>query len=89
MVDHFTRFAQAYPTKNKAATTVADHLIHAYNCTKRETTGFPPYYLLYGRHPPLPIDLVFGLVTEEGVESLQGYAKKWAAKMVEIATDNS
>ena len=38
-------------------------LTYAYNCTRSNTTGFSPYYLLYGRHPLLPIDIEFGVMT--------------------------
>lgn len=36
-------------------------LVHAYNCTRNETTGFTPYKLMFGRQPSLPVDLAFGL----------------------------
>lgn len=36
-------------------------LVLAYNCTRNGTTGVAPFYLMFGRHPRLPVDLAMGL----------------------------
>lgn len=63
-----------------------DHLskvIHAYNCTQHESTGYSPHFLLFGCHPHLPVDLLFGLTEPADPVSHKGYAEKWRKRMIE------
>ena len=40
-------------------------VVHAYNCSWNEATGFSPFVLMFGRQPNMPLDLLLGTVTQE------------------------
>ena len=44
--------------------------MHAYNCTRNESTGYSPYLLMFGREARLPVDLCFG-VSPEGEREIK------------------
>ncbi len=56
-------------------------MVHAYNCTRSGVTGFSPYYLLYGRSPRLPVDLLFNLQPREAKERYTEYVQNWRNRM--------
>ena len=51
-----------------------NHITHAYNCTRNDSTGYSPYFLMFGRHPLLPIDLL--LDRKNTPESNKDYVNK-------------
>ena len=80
----------------KFKTSWKDHvskLSYAYNCTEHATTGYSLYYLLFGRSPRFPIDLLFNVLREEKEPaSLSEYVKKWKGALQEalnIASRNA
>lgn len=53
-------------------------LVHAYNATKHDSTGFSPFFLMFGRHPRLSIDAYLGLDSylSDKPSSRDNYARK-------------
>ena len=63
-----------------------DHLykvIHAYNSTKHEATGYSPFVLLFGCSPRLPIDLIFGTYPSSTPIKYRNFVKNWKTAMQE------
>ena len=52
-------------------------IVHAYNSTESDVTGYSPYRLMFGREARLPVDLAFGLSLDQtSIASHQGYVDR-------------
>ena len=55
-----------------------------YNCTKNSITVYAPYFLLFGRKPRLPIDLILSPTVDANEDSSRSkYVKDWKTQMSE------
>lgn len=81
------------PGKKSKWSQSISQLVHVYNCTKNETTGYSPYYLLFGREARLPVDIQFG-TSSEGESGLKHHqyvegVKKDLQHAYQLAMENS
>lgn len=73
-----------------------DHLpklVFAYNSTINKSTGYSPFYLMFGRSSKLPIDSIFNVQNQNtNQKSYEKFVEEWTKGMqqaVEIASKNA
>ena len=56
----------------------------AYNATQSQVTGYSLYFLMFGRRPQLPVDLLFPTVnTREWTRTINEYVKAFYERLTE------
>lgn len=88
------RMIRTLPPQPKAKwPQMLQQLTFCYNCTEHETTGFAPFYLVFGRIPRLPVDVMFQhAVTNDAVVSHSDFVshlKKDLHEAAQIVQRNS
>ncbi|KAI4904009.1 hypothetical protein NFI96_005422 [Prochilodus magdalenae] len=86
ITDHFTKMAHAFPCRDQSAKQVALH----------ESSGYAPFFLMYGRIPRLPVDVMFSNIERDNdIMDYDKYVKrmrddlKEALNVAQVNTDIS
>ncbi|RXN37938.1 Retrovirus-related Pol polyprotein from transposon 412 [Labeo rohita] len=62
-------------------------LTFAYNCTVHESTGYAPFYLMYGRIPKLPVDVMFcSIERDSAITDYDTYVRRLRDDLQEALT---
>ena len=65
----------------------------AYNATQSQVTGYSPYFLMFGRRPRLPVDLLFPTVNKrEWTHTIDEYVKalyEWLTECLQLAQESA
>ena len=79
-------------TQKKSWKDHVQKLVYAYCCTKHSTTVYAPYFLLFGRKPRLPIDLILEPTHKTPQQTHSKFVDDWRNQMSQaykIASINS
>ena len=84
MNETLLKMLRALPEKRKGRWHQSiDKVLFAYNATKHESTGYSPYYLMFGREPILPLDLILGINNQKKFLNRPDFVKHWKEEMEE------
>lgn len=70
------------PDKKKHWKKCVNPLVHAYNSTRHESTGYTPFLLMFDREPRLPIYLAFGINFHNKKQPLSKYVDSLEEKLI-------